>query len=186
MVHKEIGPLQDAQRAIQIVRSRAEDWGIKRNHIGIMGFSAGGHLASTAGTHFGKDYIPNPGHLSLRPDFLILIYPVISFDKSIAHLGSANNLLGMHPTPETLKEFSNEEQVSDQTPPTFLVHAQDDNTVPFQNSMVFAEALKNHHIPVEVFLYEQGGHGFGMNNQTSKKSWMDLSIQWLNREHLLN
>jgi acetyl esterase/lipase len=182
MIHKEIGPIQDAQRAILVLRSRASEWGINPKRIGIMGFSAGGHLASTAGTHFEKNYIENPGHISLRPDFMILIYPVISFQSPIAHMGSAHNLLGPHPSPEKINEYSNELQVTDQTPPAFLVHAKDDNTVPYANSMVFAEAMKKHHVPVEVYLYEQGGHGFGMTNKTSSQSWMELCIRWMGKE----
>jgi len=179
MISKEIGPLQDAQRALMLVRSQAAEWGIDPKRIGIMGFSAGGHLAATAGTHFQKSYIDNPDHISLRPDFMLLIYPVISFKTPIAHMGSANNLLGLNPSQEQIKEFSNELQVTDRTPPAFLVHAKDDDVVPYSNSLVFAEALKSHHIPEKVFLYQQGGHGFGMTNKTSKLSWMDLCIQWI-------
>jgi acetyl esterase/lipase len=179
MIHKENGPLQDAQRAILVIRSRAKEFGIDPKRIGIMGFSAGGHLASTAGTHFEKDYIDNRDHISLRPDFLILIYPVISFNGRIAHIGSMHNLLGAHPSQEKINEFSNETKVTDQTPPAFLVHAKDDNAVPFENSIVFADSLKKHHIPVEIFLYEQGGHGFGMTNKTSSQPWMDLCIRWI-------
>jgi len=180
MIRKEIGPLQDAQRAILIIRSRAKEFGIDTNRIGIMGFSAGGHLASTAGTHFEKDYIDNPNHVSLRPDFMILIYPVISFKNyHIAHLGSMHNLLGVHPSADLINEFSNETKITDQSPPAFLVHAKDDNAVPFENSIVFADSLKKHHIPAEIFLYERGGHGFGMTNKTSSQSWMDLCIRWI-------
>ncbi len=179
MIDKEIGPLQDAQRALLIVRSHAAEWGIDSKRIGIMGFSAGGHLAATAGTHFKKNYIDNPGHISLRPDFMLLIYPVISFKPPIAHMGSAHNLLGPNPTKEQINEFSNEMQVTDLTPPTFLVHAKDDNVVPYANSLVFAEALKNHHIPAKIFLYDRGGHGFGMTNNTNAQRWMDLCIEWI-------
>jgi acetyl esterase/lipase len=179
MINKEIGPLQDAQRALLLVRSRAAEWGIDSKRIGIMGFSAGGHLAATAGTHFQKSYIDNPFHVSLRPDFMLLIYPVISFKPPIAHMGSAHNLLGPNPSNEQIKEFSNEMKVTDLTPPAFLVHAKDDDAVPYANSLVFAEALKNHHIPVKIFLYEQGGHGFGMTNKTSTQKWMDLCIEWI-------
>jgi acetyl esterase/lipase len=186
MVDKETGPLQDAQRALLVVRSRAAEWGIDSNRIGIMGFSAGGHLASTAGTHFEKNYIANPKHISLRPDFMILIYPVISFNSGLAHTGSEHNLLGPSPSPEKIKEYSNEMQVTDQTPACFLVHAKDDQTVPYQNSMVFAEALKKHHVSVEVYLFDQGGHGFGMNNKTTPQQWMDLCIEWLKKERLLD
>jgi len=179
MIQKEIGPLQDAQRAILVVRSRALEWGIDPDRLGIMGFSAGGHLASTAGTHFKKDYIENPDHISLRPDFMLLIYPVISFDSAIGHMGSAHNLLGPHPASKEIKKFSNEKQVTDQTPPAYLVHAKDDEAVPYANSIIFSQALKEHHIPVEVYLYEHGGHGFGMNNKTSNQEWMDSCIKWI-------
>ena len=179
MISKEIGPLQDAQRALLLVRSRAAQWGIDSKRIGIMGFSAGGHLAATAGTHFQKNYIDNPGHISVRPDFMLLIYPVISFKPPIAHMGSAHNLLGPNPSKEQINEFSNEMQVTDLTPPAFLVHAKDDNVVPYANSLVFAEALKNHHIPAKIFLYDRGGHGFGMTNNTNTQRWMDLCIEWI-------
>jgi acetyl esterase/lipase len=185
MLHKETGPLEDAQRALLVIRLKAREWGIFPNRIGIMGFSAGGHLASTAGTHFDKNYIPNPDHISLRPDFMILIYPVISFNPRIAHMGSSQNLIGAHPSPEKIREYSNEEQVADQTPPAFLVHAKDDDAVPFANSTEFAEALRKHHIPVEVYLYDRGGHGFGMNNHTSSQAWMDLCIRWIHQADLI-
>ena len=179
MLNKEIGPLQDAQRAIMVLRTRAKEWGINLHQIGIMGFSAGGHLASTAGTHFNKNYIENPKNISLRPDFIILIYPVISFNKRIGHMGSMQNLLGPNPSPEKIIEYSNESQVTDQTPPAFLVHAKDDDAVPVENSIVFADSLKVHHVPVEIFLYEKGGHGFGMTNKTSKQGWMEPCIRWI-------
>jgi acetyl esterase/lipase len=179
MVRKEIGPLQDAQRAILVLRSRAREWGINPKRIGIMGFSAGGHLAATAGTHFEKQEIPNPDHISLRPDFMVLIYPVISFRGALAHTGSEHNLLGETPPPEKIKEYSNEMQVTDQTPPAFLVHAKDDDAVPYQNSIVFAESLRKHHIPAEIFFYEKGGHGFGMTNMTDPRLWMDRCIEWI-------
>ncbi len=185
MFQKEIGPLQDAQRAIQLVRSRAAEWGIDPRRIGILGFSAGGHLASTAGTHFSKNYISNPGQISLRPDFMILVYPVISFTSPIAHMGSLHSLLGPHPSFAEIVAFSNEKQVTDQTPPAFLVHARDDNTVPYANSLVFADSLKSHHVPVELFLFEKGEHGFGMHNSTSKQRWMDYCIRWLKKEHFI-
>jgi acetyl esterase/lipase len=179
MISKEIGPLQDAQRAIMLVRSGSAKWGIDSRRIGIMGFSAGGHLAATAGTHFQKNYIDNPDHISLRPDFMLLIYPVISFKTPIAHMGSAHNLLGPNPSPQQINEYSNEAQVTDFTPPAFLVHAKDDDVVPYANSLVFAEALKNHHIPAKIYLYDKGGHGFGMTNNTSTQKWMDLCIGWI-------
>ena len=181
MVNKEIGPIQDAQQAISMVRSHAKKWSIRKDRIGIMGFSAGGHLASTAATHFTKDYRKNKTGLtnnSLRPDFLILVYPVISFSDSIGHSGSKNNLLGAHPSPEKIADYSNELQVTPATPPTFLVHAKDD-PVKVENSLAFAEALKKNKVPVEMFLYEHGGHGYGMINKTSDVRWMDLVEKWM-------
>ena len=130
MVNKEIGPLQDAQRAIQIVKKNDKEWGLNSGQIGIMGFSAGGHLASTAGTHYQKAVIGNKDHINLRPDFMVLVYPVISFTDAIGHIGSRDNLLGKNPSPEKIKYYSNEQQVNAQTPPTYLIHAKDDNAVP--------------------------------------------------------
>ena len=185
MVNKEIGPLQDAQRAIQLVRENAKEWGIDKNKIGIMGFSAGGHLASTAGTHFSKAYISNPKKTSLRPDFMILGYPVISFNDSIGHTGSKNNLLGKDASKEKVAEYSNELHVNKNTPPTFLVHAKDDKGVPVRNSEIFYEQLQKNKVPAEIYLYEKGGHGFGMNNATSDVKWMDLVEKWMKKMKLI-
>ncbi len=181
MINKEIGPLQDAQRAIQIVRQRAREWNIKENRIGILGFSAGGHLACTTGTHFNKAVISNPAKISLRPDFMILVYPVISFSDSIGHLGSRDNLLGKNPPEEKIRYYSNELQVTAQTPPTFLVHAKDDDVVKVQNSLDFYDALKKKGVPAEIYLFEKGGHGFGLNNPTSDVKWIDLAAQWMRK-----
>ena len=182
MNNKEIVPLQDAQRALQIVRSNAKRFHINKDRTGILGFSAGGHLAATAGTHFKTSYISNNQKINLRPDFMILVYPVISFTDSIGHAGSRERLIGKNPSKEKIKEYSNEMQVTADTPPTFLVHAKDDDAVSVKNSLQFADSLKKNHIPVEVYLYEKGGHGFGMNNKTSKVKWMDLIEQWLNKK----
>lgn len=181
MIDKTIGPLQDAQQAIRIVRKQAIAWGLNPNKIGIMGFSAGGHLASTAATHFNfsadasiKDTI------SVRPDFAILLYPVISFDDSIAHKGSKAKLVGMNPSPEMTKLYSNELQVTKNTPPSFLVHAGDDGTVPVENSIRYYQACIKNKVPVEMHLYPKGGHGFGMNNKTTSEKWFDNLLSWLN------
>jgi len=180
MVDKTIGPLQDAQRAIQVVRERAKDWGINPGAVGIMGFSAGGHLASTAGTHFNHSVIENPAGVSLRPDFMVLLYPVISFSDSIGHRGSRDNLLGKDPDPVQVQLYSNELQVTDQTPPTFLVHAEDDKTVMVVNSLYFYEALVKHHVPAEMHIFPKGGHGFGMRNPTSgADQWPDRLAEWM-------
>ncbi|HTI11842.1 MAG TPA: alpha/beta hydrolase [Puia sp.] len=179
MVDKEIGPLQDAQRAIQLVRQHSGDWGIKSDRLGIMGFSAGGHLASTAGTQFNRVVIDNKDNANLRPDFMVLLYPVISFSDSIGHRGSRDNLIGQHPSPEKIKEYSGEWQVTARTPPTFLVHAGDDQVVPVANSLHFYEALLHHDIPTEMHIYPHGGHGFGMNNSATKDQWMNSLKNWL-------
>jgi acetyl esterase/lipase len=178
MPKKEIGPLQDAQRAIQIVRQNASKWNVNVNRVGMMGFSAGGHLASTAGTHFMKATIDNHD-TSLRPDFLILVYPVISFSNSIAHLGSRANLIGKNPSPQNIQEYSNELQVTAQTPPSFLIHAQDDDVVKVENSILFFEALNRNHVPAEMHIYTKGGHGFGLHNPTTKDEWFDRLKNWL-------
>ena len=179
MVNREIGPLQDAQQALKVVRERAKEWNVNTGRTGIMGFSAGGHLASTAGTHFDKVVIPNVGNTSVRPDFMILIYPVISFNDSIAHKGSAEQLIGKTPSPEKIKEYSNELQVTSKTPPTFLVHASDDDAVKPQNSIVFYEALIRHKIPAELHIYQSGGHGFGMIQKNKKELWMERCRNWM-------
>lgn len=185
MINKEIGPLQDAQRAIQLVRENANKWNIDPHKIGIMGFSAGGHLASTASTHFEKPVIENKSNLSLRPDFSILIYPVISFTDSLAHMGSRNNLIGKNASLEKITEYSNELQVTAKTPPAFLVHSYDDKTVKVENSQRYYEALQRNKIPSELRLYEKGGHGYGMNNKTTNDSWMERLKIWLKANQFL-
>ncbi len=179
MLNKEIGPLQDAQRAIQLVRMKAAEWNVNPSRIGIMGFSAGGHLASTAGTHFNKSLIENKDNTSLRPDFMILVYPVISFSDSIGHIGSRDNLLGKNPSTEKIKEYSGELEVTTETPPSFLVHAGNDEAVKVQNSIDFYEALQKNNIPAELHIYPRGGHGFGLNNPTTKDLWMERLKNWL-------
>ncbi len=179
MINPEIGPLQDAQQAIKVVREGAKDYNIDPNRIGIMGFSAGGHLASTAGTHFYKAVIANANNTSLRPDFMILIYPVISFTDSLAHMGSRDNLIGKNPPAEKIKEYSNELQVTSKTPPAFLVHASDDDGVKPQNSIAFYLALIKNHVDAEMHLYESGGHGFGLNLKNKNEQWMDRCKNWM-------
>ncbi len=185
MINKETGPLQDAQRALQLVRQNAKQWDIDPTRIGIMGFSAGGHLTATASTHFNKPVIDNPDNISLRPDFSLLIYPVISFTDSLTHIGSRNNLIGKDASPEKIKEYSNELQVNEQTPPAFLVHAIDDGGVKKGNSVQYYEALQRNKVPAEIHLYPQGGHGFGMNNKTTSDSWMERLKSWLKANQYL-
>jgi acetyl esterase/lipase len=178
MTDKSIGPLQDAQRAIQMVRQGAKEWSIDPAKVGIIGFSAGGHLASTAITHFDKAVIDNKEQVNLRPDFGILIYPVINLAE-LAHKGSRNNLLGLTPTPEMVDLYSNEKQVTANTPPAFLVHAEDDKTVPVLNSVVFYEAMVKAGVKGELHLYQAGGHGFGLNNKTTKDEWFERCKNWM-------
>ncbi len=180
MVDKTIGPLQDAQRAIQLVRERAGEWGVDPGKVGIMGFSAGGHLASTAGTHFGTAVIGNKSGVSLRPDFEVLIYPVISFSDSIGHRGSRNALLGASPSAAMIQLYSNELQVTAATPPTFIVHSEDDKTVQVANSIHFYESLLHNKVPTEMHLYPGGGHGYGLHNSTTTDQWSERLIGWLN------
>lgn len=179
MENKEIGPLQDAQRAIQLVRERAKEWNLNPNQIGIMGFSAGGHLASTAGTHFNFEQISNPLKTSLRPDFMILIYPVISFQTEVGHLGSRDALIGKSPSKEKIDFYSNELQVTATTPPTFLVHASDDGAVRSENSILFYQALIKNKVNAELHIYQNGGHGFGLNNKTTVDVWVDRLGNWM-------
>ena len=180
MVDKSIAPLQDAQQAVRLVRSNAAEWGIDKNKIGIMGFSAGGHLASTAATHFTFKADPKSNDTtSVRPDFAILIYPVISFDTSFAHIGSRHKLIGANPPADKIAFFSNELQVTSNTPPTFLVHAGDDKSVPVENSIRFYQACIKNKAPVEMHLYPKGGHGFGLNNTTTTDNWTERLKNWL-------
>jgi acetyl esterase/lipase len=180
MTDKSIGPMQDGQEAIRIVRRHAKEWNINPNKIGIMGFSAGGHLASTLSTHYNEKVYEPIDSTSARPDFSLLIYPVISMDSSITHMGSRENLLGKHPSAEMVKWFSNELQVNRQTPPAFLVHSIDDNTVPVQNSINYALALMKYHIPCELHIYETGGHGYGLGKSAdTESSWPEACEKWL-------
>ena len=179
MIDKEYGPIEDAQRSIQLVRQHAEQWALDPGRIGIMGFSAGGHLASTAGTHFNRTYIENKKGINLRPDFMVLLYPVISFSDSIGHRGSRDNLLGKNPSPEKIREYSNELQVTPQTPPCFLVHAGNDDAVKVQNSLYFYEALQRNGVSAELHVYPKGGHGFGLHNPTTKDQWLDRLENWM-------
>jgi acetyl esterase/lipase len=186
MKDKSIGPLQDAQEAVRNIRRHAKEWNIDPDKIGIMGFSAGGHLASTISTHFNERVYEPSDKVSARPDFSILIYPVISMDSAITHEGSRYNLLGKNPRQELIKHFSNELKVSKDTPPAFLVHSLDDGTVPVQNSINYALALKKFKIPCELHIYETGGHGYGLGrSKDTESSWPDACKKWLQARGLL-
>ncbi len=179
MKDKSIGPLQDAQQAIKIVREHAAEWNIDTAKTGIMGFSAGGHLASTAATHFNHPVIENNNNINLRPSFAILIYPVISMADSLTHHGSRDNLIGNHPTPQLVQNFSNELQVTEQTPPTYLTHTGDDKVVDVDNSIVFYEALRHHKVEAEMHLYPKGDHGFVL--QLPQEEWMQPLFAWMKK-----
>ncbi|HEY3282584.1 MAG TPA: alpha/beta hydrolase [Armatimonadota bacterium] len=182
-------PLQDAQRALRTVRSRAAEWGIDPRKIGVWGFSAGGHLASTAGTHFdaGKPSSGDPiERASCRPDFLILSYPVISLEQPYTHTGSRDNLLGKEPDPKLLHSLSNETQVTKETPPTFLFHTTADPVVPVENSVAFYLALRKAGVPAEMHLYQEGPHGVGLaQSDPVLSSWPGRLADWLRVRGLL-
>jgi acetyl esterase/lipase len=180
--------LQDAARAVRLVRARAAEWGLDPARVGILGFSAGGHLASTAGTHFdaGKSDAADPvERVSSRPDVMILVYPVITM-RERTHAGSKKNLLGDNPTPELVALLSNEEQVTKETPPAFLVHTMTDATVPVENTLMFVAALRRAGVPFELHLYERGPHGFGLGTARQDKpadpvlsTWPAHCADWL-------
>ncbi|MCX6205507.1 MAG: alpha/beta hydrolase [Bacteroidetes bacterium] len=185
MQNREIGPLQDAQQAILTVREHAAEWDIDPTKIGIIGFSAGGHLASTLGTHYETSLIPNPLNTSLRPDFMILGYPVISFQDSIAHIGSRNNLIGKNPSKEKKDLYSNELQITKNTPTSFLFHASDDGAVKVNNSVLFYQSCIAHGVKAELHIYQNGGHGFGLKSPITKDYWMISCKDWLRNNNLL-
>jgi len=179
MKDKRVGPLQDAQQAVATVRRDAAKWQIDPKRIGLIGFSAGGHLAATTGTMFNSPVLSQWGSADVRPDFLMLIYPVITFTESTVHRGSRQQLLGSTPSTEDLQRFSAELAVTSETPPTFLIHAADDQTVPVANSILFFQALQTQKIPAQLMIYPAGGHGFGLNNATTGDRWIDRCRQWL-------
>jgi acetyl esterase/lipase len=180
MVDKRLGPFQDAQRAIQIVRQHAKGWNIRTDRIGIMGFSAGGHLAAMTGTDFKTALIENKSNTSLRPDFMILAYPVITFKVGGPDAQTRHCLLGADTTEANIHRFSAEEQVTAETPATFLVHAGDDDDVSVDQSLAFYSALKKHDVSATMLIYNRGGHGFGVHNQTSSIDWLSLACSWIN------
>jgi len=177
-------PLMDVQRAIRLVRLNATKWNIDISKIGIMGFSAGGHLASTAGTHFDygdKNSTDSIGRISCRPDFMILMYPVISFVDSATHTGSRDALLGKNPDRNLLSYYSNELQVRDDSPPAFFVHADNDTGVPVENTLLMYKALRSKKIPAELHILSEGEHGFGLGTGNDHiASWTNSLKLWLN------
>jgi acetyl esterase/lipase len=182
-------PLNDAQRAVRTVRARAAEWNIDPKRIGVMGFSAGGHLASSAGTHFDEGHNKSADPIEragCRPDFLVLCYPVISLTTEHAHAGSRSNLLGEKPEPAQLQNLSSELQVTKQTPPTFLFHTSEDTGVVPENSVLFYLALKKAGVPSEMHIYESGPHGVGLaQDKPALASWPGLLRDWLKHRKLL-
>jgi dienelactone hydrolase len=164
-------PLVDAKQAINIVRSHAIEWNIHPDKIGIMGFSAGGHLAATLSTHFDQ---------KTKPNFSILIYPVITMDGKIAHTGSRKNLIGSNPPKNLIANYSNELHITPMTPPTFIVHATDDKVVPVENSLLYFQGLKKNEVPVEMHIFPTGGHGFALAlGKGALEKWPTLLFDWL-------
>lgn len=176
-------PLLDAQRAIRLTRANAAEWNINPANVGIMGFSAGGHLASTLSTQYAHELDRSKDEIDLldaRPAFSILVYPVITFQEKYTHGGSKKNLLGENPSPELVDRFSNEKNVTEQTPPTFLVHAQDDTGVPIENSLLYYQALHQHGIPASLHIYPKGGHGFSFGlGKGPVENWRDVLLDWM-------
>lgn len=180
-------PLLDAQRAIRLVRSRAAQWKINPDRIGIIGFSAGGHLAATAGTHFDtgrRNSRDSVERQSCRPDFMVLVYPVITMGE-LGHAGSRKNLMGLSPSPDLIASLSNEKQVTAGTPPAFLTHARTDAVVPVEHSRLFAAALRANHVPVELLEFPKGNHGFNGYKGEEWDAWQRRSIEWLNERGFL-
>jgi acetyl esterase/lipase len=183
MVDKTIGPLQDAQQAIKLVRENAAKWQLDANRVGIVGFSAGGHLATTVATHFQKAYIDNANNTNLRPDFCIVVYPVVSMQDGVTHMQSRNNLLGKDASKALIDEYSNELKVTANTPPTYITHTGDDTLVDVDNSIFFYEALRKNKVPAEMHLYPKGGHGFLLGWAADR--WMPNMLTWLKSINML-
>lgn len=183
-------PLEDLQRAIRIVRQKADEWGINPNKVGVAGASAGGHLASLAGTHFDSgnpDAKDSLEQISCRPDFMLLLYPVITMKEEFGHMGSRLNLIGPGNDWRLVEKYSNELHVSPETPPAFIVLADDDTAVPPRNAIEFYTALKNYHIPAEIHIFRNGGHGFGMMKKNLPvDQWPDLFADWMKTMGIIN
>ncbi len=177
MINRSIGPLQDAQAAIRLVRQRAAEWGINPNKVGTMGLSAGGHLASMEGTQQNRVVISNPEKISLRPDFMALLYPVILYDPAIPR--TRETLIGKQPSPESLHLYSTDKHVTTATPPTFMVHAADDDVIPVKNTLSFFNSLLQANVKAEMHILQSGGHGFDLTDLNSKDNWFRMFKSWL-------
>lgn len=184
MRDKSYGPLMDAQQVMKTARSKANEWNIDAKKIGVIGYSAGGHLASTLGTHFSKNYIQNKEQINLRPDFMILVYPVISMEDKLTHMGSKINLLGIEPSKRKVELFSNELQVTKDTPPTYLTHTGDDRLVDVNNSIAFCQALQKNGVDAELHLFPKGNHGFTQRLPVSE--WIEPMLSFLKKKDFIN
>jgi acetyl esterase/lipase len=179
MKDKTTGPLQDAQEGLRTIRRNAAKWKINPRKVGVIGFSAGGHLASTLSTHY-KQQVYSSDTTSPRPDFSLLIYPVITFDSTFTHMGSRNNLIGQKPPTDLVRLYSNELQVNETTPPAFMVHSMDDNVVPVKNSIEYYNNLVRYKIFSELHIFQKGGHGYGLSaGRGTQSAWPGLCISWL-------
>lgn len=180
MKDKSVGPLQDTQEGIRFIRRKAAEWNINPRRVGVIGFSAGGHLASSVSTHYAEVVYDSKDTIAARPDFSLLIYPVITFDASFTHMGSRNNLIGKDASAEAVAHFSNELQINEKTPPAFLVHSSDDKTVPVKNSIVYYQNLNKFNITAELHIFQKGGHGYGLSaGRGTQSAWPELCISWL-------
>ena len=186
MTDKTVGPLQDAQEAMRLIRRKAGEWGIDPQRTGVIGFSAGGHLAATLSTRFADPVYTPADTVSARPDFAILAYPVISMDSEIGHMGSRRRLLGDNPPDSLVRRYSNEKQVTGMTPPTFIFLAADDRSVLPENSIRYFRTLLKHGVDAELHIYRQGGHGFGLARSGGTESqWTGQCLAWLDQIGML-
>lgn len=179
MKDKTVGPLQDAQEAVRVVRRNAKTWNIHPEKIGIMGFSAGGHLAASLSTHYTAKVYETKDKVSARPNFSLLIYPVISLKTGITHQGSREALLGKKASEKQIAYYSNELQIDKNTPPAFLVHSADDTVVPVENSLLYFGGLQAKKVKSELHIYQKGGHGYGLGKSSTENAWPAACIQWL-------
>lgn len=185
MENKSIGPLQDAQEAMRYIRKNAKKWNLDTNKVGVIGFSAGGHLASTLSTHYHEKVYEFKNSISAKPNFSMLIYPVISMDSAITHKGSKVNLIGESPSQAMIEKYSNDLQITSETPKTFLVHATDDKSVQVENTLRYYEALRKFEVPVEMHIFQEGGHGFGLGVKNTSKNWTFDCENWLRENNFI-
>lgn len=179
MIDKRIAPIQDAQSALVYIRKNAKRFGIDGKKVAVIGFSAGGHLASTLSTHFDTSYIGKVNKKLLRPDYSVLVYPVITMEEGITHLGSKKNLIGPNWDEKDVIRFSNEKNINKKTPPAFIVHSDDDKVVPIKNALLYKEALDKHSVKNKFYRYQKGIHGFGMYNKEEAGDWLEDMLGWI-------